>query len=109
MVLQHSDLSAGEMVNSPSSLLKLAVLLLVSVTSAYPPTCSSYYGKPSAGDCYRLINDNVLGIRYIDQAHHFFGVLAVTRPAEISQAQVSVLTPSLARGPLIVCPVRPQT
>ena len=118
-VSKHSDVSAEEMMDSPSSMLKLAVLLLASITSAYPPTCSPFFGSPNERDCYQLIHgpphrqpiNHYMprflrnGIRNSGNSHNFFGVVSVAQPAEVSDRQVSVLTLSLVLGPLTVCPV----
>ena len=121
VLLHHSDVAAKEMMGSFSSILKLAVLLLASITSAYPPNCHPYFGRPNERHCHQLIHGPFQhppnhgpaflrrGIRNINQAHNFFAIVGVARPAEISNSQVSVLTPSLILGPLIVCPVPRQT
>ena len=44
------------MMGSPSSILKLAVLLLSSITSAYPPTCNPFFGSPNERHCDQLIH-----------------------------------------------------
>ena len=77
-----------------SRLLVLVLVLdLVVLTSAYPPACNNYYGRPTYSHCNLLIwgpTDPDTGIIQRDRRHHFFGVSGIERPPEISILEVGV-------------------